>query len=569
MTEKVDPKPVSEHISTDFIRRQVKEDLQTGYFNGVVQTRFPPEPNGYLHIGHMKAIATDFGVAEEYGGKCNLRFDDTNPVKEETEFVDSMMEDIRWMGFEWNQVLYTSDYFGQLYEWAKQLITDGKAYVDDLSADEMRTYRGTLTEPGKNSPYRDRSVEENLDLFTRMKVGEFPDGLRVLRAKIDMSSPIINMRDPVMYRILHATHHRTGDEWCIYPMYDWAHGQSDAIEGVTYSLCSLEFVNHRPLYDWFLENLGIHHPRQMEFARLEMNYTITSKRKLRRLVEEGVVSGWDDPRMITVRGMRRRGYTAVSLRNFIDSVGLSTANSTVDLGMLEHAIRDDLNTHTPRAMGVIRPLKLIVSNYPANQEEWFDVPNYPQNKENPEQRKIPFSKELYIEASDFLEDAPRKFFRLTVGREVRLLGAYLVTCTDFVKDEAGNVVEVHCTYDPETKGGNAVNGRKVKGTIHWVSAPHAVTAEVRLYDRLFNAENPNIIAEGKDFTANLNPDSLQIVETAMLEPSLANATVGDRFQFMRVGYFIKDLDSTLEKPVFNRIITLRDTWAKLQKLQKK
>ncbi len=569
MTEKVDPKPVSEKDTpTDFIRRQVEEDLQTGHFGGVVQTRFPPEPNGYLHIGHIKAIAADFGVAEDYDGKCNLRFDDTNPVKEETEFVESIMDDIRWMGYKWDKLLYASDYFSQLYEWAIQLIKDGKAYVDDLSADEIREYRGTLTEPGKNSPYRDRSVAENLDLFERMKKGEFEDGSRVLRAKIDMSSPIINLRDPVMYRILHAEHHRTGDEWCIYPMYDWAHGQSDSIEGVTYSLCSLEFVNHRPLYDWFLENLGIHHPRQIEFARLELNYTITSKRKLRRLVEEGYVSGWDDPRMITIRGMRRRGYTPEALRNFIDSVGMAKANSIVDLSMLEYAIREDLNIRTPRAMAILRPLKVIITNYPEDQEEWFEVPNYPQDRNNEETHKIPFSRELYIEESDFMEDAPKKFFRFAPGREVRLLGAYLATCTDFVKDDDDNIIEIHCTYDPATKGGNALD-RKVKGTIHWVSVKHAVPTEVRLYDRLFDKENPSQVEEGQDFTANLNPNSLEIVESAMIEPSLAEAEVGDRFQFMRNGYFVKDVDSTAEKPVFNRIITLRDTWAKMQTLQKK
>ncbi len=567
MTQEVDLKSDAkkDDTSTDFIRRQVEEDLQSGHFGGVVQTRFPPEPNGYLHIGHIKAIAADFGVAEDYDGKCNLRFDDTNPIKEETEYVESIMEDIRWLGFEWDKLLYASDYFGQLYEWAIQLIKDGKAYVDDLSAEEIREYRGTLTESGKNSPYRDRSVEENLDLFARMKNGEFPDGTRVLRAKIDMSSPIINLRDPVMYRILHAEHHRTGDEWCIYPMYDWAHGQSDSIEGITYSLCSLEFVNHRPLYDWFLDELGIHHPRQMEFARLELNYTITSKRKLRKLVEEGYVTGWDDPRMITVRGMRRRGYTAEALRNFVDNVGMAKANSTVDVSMLEYAIREDLNVHTPRAMAVLRPLKVIITNYPEEQEELFEIPNYPQDRENTDVRQVPFSREVYIDESDFMEDAPRKFFRLTPGREVRLLGAYLVTCTDFVKDDEGNVVEVHCTYDPETKGGNAVDGRKVKGTIHWVSAKHAVPAEIRLYDRLFLTENPNETEDGQDFTANLNPNSLAVVSNAMLEPGLGEATVMDRFQFMREGYFVKDEDSTPEKPVFNRTITLRDTWAKMQK----
>jgi len=461
--------------------------------------------------------------------------------------------------------LYASDYFDQLYEWAVQLVKDGKAYVDDLSADEIREYRGTLTEPGKNSPYRERLIVENLDLFKRMKEGEFPDGSRVLRAKIDMRSPIINMRDPVMYRILHTEHHRTGDEWCIYPLYDWAHGQSDSIEGVTYSLCSLEFVNHRPLYDWFLAQLDIHHPRQLEFGRLGINYTITSKRKLRKLVEDGHVTGWDDPRMITLRGLRRLGYTAAGIRNFVNSVSLARSNSMVDFGMLEYAIREDLNKITPRAMAVLRPLRLVITNYPAEQEEWFDVPTYPQDKTNTETRKVPFSKELIIEQSDFMEEAPRRFFRLTLGREVRLYGAYFVTCTKAVKDDDGNVVEIHCTYDPETRGGNAADGRRVKGTIHWLSAQHALPAEIRLYDRLFNKENPDEAPEGQDFTANLNPNSLEIIEEALLEPGLGEAEAGDRFQFMRQGYFAKDLDSTPDKPIFNRTITLRDTWAKLQK----
>lgn len=564
MSEHVEAEDTAVEEPKDFIRKQVEEDMDTGYFGGNVRTRFPPEPNGYMHIGHVRAISTDFDIALEYGGKCNLRFDDTNPVKEETEFVEAIKEDIRWLGYEWDQVLFASDYFDQLYEWAVQLIKEGKAYVDDLSPDEIREYRGTLTEPGKNSPYRDRSVAENLDLFERMKDGEFPDGSRVLRAKIDMSSPIINLRDPVMYRILHAEHHRTGDKWCIYPMYDWAHGQSDSIEEVTYSLCSLEFVNHRPLYDWFLEQLDIHHPRQLEFGRLGINYTLTSKRKLRRLVEEGYVNGWDDPRMITLRGLRRLGYTPTGIHNFVQSVSLARSNSMVDFSMLEHAIREDLNKITPRAMAVLRPLRLVVTNYPEGQEEWFDVTNYPQDKENPETRQVPFSKELYIEESDFMEDAPRKFFRLAPGREVRLYGAYLVTCTNAVKDEAGNIVEIHCTYDPETKGGNAPDGRKVKGTIHWLSAQHAVSAEIRLYDRLFNKEDPDDAPEGQDFTANINPNSLEIVEGAWLEPSLADAEIGDRFQFMRQGYFSKDPDSTPDKPVFNRTITLRDTWAKMQ-----
>lgn len=569
MNERVDENETAVE-SLDFIRRQVEEDLESGHFGGAVQTRFPPEPNGYLHIGHLKAIVTDFGVAEDYNGKCNLRFDDTNPVKEDTEYVEGIMDDIRWMGFEWDQLLYASDYFGQLYEWAIQLIKDGKAYVDDLSADEIRDYRGTLTEPGKNSPYRDRPIEENLDLFQRMKKGEFPDGSRVLRAKIDMASPIINLRDPVMYRILHASHHRTGDEWCIYPMYDWAHGQSDSIEGITYSLCSLEFVNHRPLYDWFLDQLGVHHPRQMEFGRLGINYTITSKRKLRRLVEEGYVDGWDDPRMFTIRGMRRRGYTPEALRSFIESVGLAKANSTVDMAMLEYAIREDLNRHTSRAMAVLKPLRVVITNYSDDQEEWFEVPNYPQDKSNEEVRQIPFSKVIYVEQTDFMEEAPRKFFRLSPGREVRLLGAYLVTCTDVIRDDAGSVTEIHCTYDPATKGGNAVDGRKVKGTIHWISADHAVSAEVRLYDRLFTREDPEEVdEEGQDFTSNINANSIEIIPEALLESSLAEAAVGDRFQFMRQGYFIKDSDSTPEKPVFNRTITLRDTWAKVRKKNKK
>jgi glutaminyl-tRNA synthetase len=550
--------------SLDFIRKQVVEDLQSGHFGGVVQTRFPPEPNGYLHIGHVKAICVDFGVAADYGGACNLRFDDTNPVKEETEFVDSIMEDIRWLGFTWDNLLYASDYFGQLYDWAVQLIQDGKAYVDDLSAEEIRAYRGTLTEPGKNSPFRDRSVEENLDLFERMKNGEFPDGTRVLRAKIDMASPIINLRDPVMYRILHEAHHRTGNEWCIYPMYDWAHGQSDSIEGITYSLCSLEFVNNRPLYDWFLDQLGIHHPRQIEFARLELTYTITSKRKLRKLVEEGYMKGWDDPRMPTVRGMRRRGYPAAALRNLIDLTGVSTANSTVDVSMLEFAVREELNKVARRAMAVLRPLRVVVTNYPEGQEEWFDIPTYPQDKENSAVHQAPFSRELYIEQEDFMEDAPSKFFRLTPGREVRLLGAYLVTCTDVVKDANGNITEIHCTYDPETRGGNAADGRKVKGTIHWISAAHAVPTEVRLYDRLFANPDPEDVPEGQDFTINLTPNSLEVLENAMLEPFLADAPVGEAFQFMRQGYFAKDPDSTAEKSVFNLTITLRDTWAKVQ-----
>ena len=563
MTEKVDPIPTK----TDFIRKTINKDLETGYFNGVVHTRFPPEPNGYLHIGHLKAISTDFGIAEDYGGQCNLRFDDTNPIKEETEFVEAIMDDIHWLGYDWeDRLFYASDYFQQLYDWAVQLIKDGKAYVDDLSADEIREYRGTLTEPGKNSPYRDRSIEENLDLFERMRQGEFPDGARVLRAKIDMASPNIVMRDPVMYRILRTPHHRTGSEWPIYPMYDWAHGQSDSIEGITYSLCSLEFKNNRELYDWFLDQLGIHHPRQIEFGRLNVTYTLTSKRKLRRLVEEGWVNGWDDPRMPTIRGMRRRGYTPAALRNFMDMTGVSKANALVDFAMLEFAVREDLNRHTPRAMAVLRPLPLTIANYPDDQVEWFDVPNYPQDKSNPETRQVPFSKRIYVEQTDFMENAPRKFFRLAPGREVRLLGAYYVTCTDVIKDEEGNVVELLCTYDPESKGGRSPDGRKVKGTIHWVSAAHAVPAELRQYGVLFSKPNPDDVdEEGQDFLSNLNPNSLEILPDAMLEPALAEVEVGAPFQFMRQGYYVKDPDSTPEHPVFNLTVTLRDSWAKTQK----
>ncbi len=562
MTKNVDPIPTK----TDFIRKTINKDLETGYFNGVVHTRFPPEPNGYLHIGHLKAISTNFGVAEDYGGQCNLRFDDTNPVKEETEFVEAIMDDIHWLGYDWeDRLFYASDYFQQLYDWAVQLIKEGKAYVDDLSADEIREYRGTLTEPGKNSPYRDRSIAENLDLFERMRQGAFPDGSRVLRAKIDMAAPNVVMRDPVMYRILHTPHHRTGDEWPIYPMYDWAHGQSDSIEGITYSLCSLEFKNNRELYDWFLDQLDIHHPRQIEFGRLNVTYTLTSKRKLRRLVEDGWVNGWDDPRMPTIRGMRRRGYTPAALRNFMDMTGVAKANSLVDFAMLEFAVREDLNRQTPRAMAVLRPLPLTITNYPDDQTEWFDVPNYPQDKSNPETRQVPFSKHIYVEQSDFMEDAPRKFFRLTPGREVRLLGAYYVTCRDVIKDEAGNVVELLCTYDPESRGGNSPDGRKVKGTIHWVSAAHAVPAELRQYDVLFSKPDPEEVAEGQDFLSNLNPNSLEILSDAMLEPSLADAETGSRFQFMRQGYYVKDPDSTPEHPVCNLTVTLRDSWAKAQK----
>lgn len=550
---------------SNFIRTIIDEDNESGKFQGRVHTRFPPEPNGRLHIGHAKSICLNFGLGEDYGGKTNLRFDDTNPAKEKQEYIDAIIGDVKWLGYEWEgEVLYASDYFDQLYDWAVKLIKDGKAYVDDLSQDEIREYRGTLTEPGKNSPYRDRSVQENLDLFERMKKGEFGEGEKVLRAKIDMTSPIINLRDPVMYRILHDEHPRTGKEWCIYPMYDWAHGQSDSIEGITHSICTLEYVNHRPLYDWFLENLEIYHPQQIEFARLNLTHTIMSKRKLLRLVEDGVVNGWDDPRMPTISGLRRRGFTPASIRNFCEMIGVARADNMVDYAMLEYAIRDDLNKHAPRAMAVTRPLKLTITNYPDDYVEEFDIPTYPQDKENSETRVVPFSKEVYIEQEDFMEDAPRKFYRLSEGREVRLLGAYLVTCDEVVKDESGEVIELKCTYDPESRGGNAPDGRKVKGTIHWVSAEHAVDAELRLYNPLFSVEEPD--AEG-DFMDFINPDSLEIV-AAKVEPNLAEAKPGQQFQFMRQGYFVADHeDHTPEKPIFNRTVTLRDSWAKVKKKQ--
>jgi glutaminyl-tRNA synthetase len=552
--------------SKDFIRTRIDEDNASGRFGGRVHTRFPPEPNGYLHIGHTKSILLNYGIADEYGGKFNLRFDDTNPTKEEEEYVNSIIEDVRWLGADFeDRLFFASDYFPELYAWAIQLIQEGKAYVDDLSAEEIREYRGTLTEPGRNSPYRDRSVEENLDLFQRMKEGEFPDGSRVLRAKIDMASPIINLRDPVLYRILHESHHRTGEEWCIYPMYDWAHGQSDSIEGITHSICTLEFENHRPLYDWLLDNLGIYHPQQIEFAKLYLTYTVMSKRNLIRLVKEGYVDGWDDPRMPTVSGMRRRGYTPEALKDFTDRIGVSKANSTVEFGMLEFSIREDLNQSSPRAMAVLEPLKVTIENYPDEVVEEFSVPTYPQDKRMKETRIVPFSKEIYIERSDFMEDPPGKYFRLAPGREVRLLGAYYITCTDFVKDDQGNVVELICSYDPESQGGNSPDGRKVKGTIHWVSAAHAFTGEVRLFDRLFTRENPyEVDEEGQDFISNLNTDSLTIIKDAKMEPGLAEAQAGDHFQFMRQGYFFVDpLDSEPGKPVFNRTVTLRDTWEKI------
>jgi len=553
---------------TNFIRDMFIEDVRTKKFgDATIQTRFPPEPNGYLHIGHAKAICLDFGLADEFGGKTNLRFDDTNPEKEETEYVDSIMEDVRWLGFEWDGLYYASDYFDQLYEWALQLIRTGKAYVDDLTAEQVREYRGNLTEPGKDSPYRNRSVEENLDLFQRMRAGEFPDGSRTLRAKIDMASPNLNMRDPVMYRIVHAEHHRTGDKWCIYPMYDYAHGQSDSIERVTHSMCTLEFEDHRPLYNWFIQQLGIFPSQQTEFDRLNLTYTLLSKRRLLQLVQEGRVKAWDDPRMPTLSGIRRRGYTPEALRNFCAAVGVSKTSGKTELAMLEHFVREDLNKRAPRAMAVLRPLKVVIDNYPENQVEEIELVN---NPEDPAAgtRKVPFSRALYIEQDDFRETPPKQYFRLSPGREVRLRGGYFITCTSVVKDGKGEVVEVHCTYDPATRGGNAPDGRKVKATIHWVSASHAAGAEVRLYDNLFTKENPNEIEEGQDFTANLNPHSLQVLTGCKLEPSLANAAAGSRYQFERLGYFCVDPDSSPGKPVFNRTVALKDTWAKIEKGQR-
>jgi glutaminyl-tRNA synthetase len=557
MTERVSPPP------TDFIREAVIEDLQAGRFDHV-HTRFPPEPNGYLHIGHAKAITIDFGIARDFGGKCNLRFDDTNPVKEDVEYVDAIMEDIRWLGYDWeDRLFYASDYFEQLYQWALELIKKGKAYVDDLSADEIREYRGTLTEAGQPSPYRERTVAENLDLFERMRAGEFPDGSRVLRAKIDMASGNMNLRDPVMYRILHAEHHRTGDDWCIYPMYDYAHGQSDSIESITHSLCSLEYEDHRPLYEWFLEQLEIYAPRQIEFARLNLNYTVMSKRKLLRLVKEGHVRGWDDPRMPTLSGLRRRGYTPEAIQDFCARIGVGKNDSVIDIALLEHCLREDLNQHAPRRMAILKPLKVVIDNYPEDQVDELEAIN------NPEQpaagvRKVSFSKVLYIEQDDFREEPPPKYFRLAPGREVRLRYAYFLTCTGFVKDEqTGEIVELHCTYDPATRGGDAPDGRKVKATLHWVSAAHAVDGEVRLYDRLFKDPNPEATDEGGEFIANLNPESLEVLQGCKLEPSLAEAAPGERFQFERQGYFCVDLDSKAEKLVFNRTVSLKDSWSKI------
>ena len=551
----------------DFIRTIIDEDIANGKNDGRVHTRFPPEPNGYLHIGHAKSICLNFGIAQEYGGLCNLRFDDTNPSKEDVEYVDSIQDDIRWLGFDLeDRLYYASDYFEQMYQYAVQLVKNGKAFVCDLSADEMREYRGTLTEPGKNSPYRDRSIEENLDLFERMRAGEFPDGARTLRAKIDMSSPNMNMRDPIIYRIVHESHHNTGDEWCIYPMYDFAHGIEDSIEEITHSICTLEFEDHRPLYDWFLDELGVFHPQQIEFARLNLNYTVMSKRKFIKLVQEGHVRGWDDPRMVTISGIRRRGYTPSSIRRFAERVGVAKNNSVIDMALLEHTIRDELNDSAPRVMAVLRPLKVVITNYPEGKTEEFDVQDFPHDAERDQVRTVPFSREVFIEADDFMEEPPKKFFRLAPGQEVRLMGAYYITCDEVVKDEEGNVVELHCTYDPESRGGTTPDGRKVRGTLHWVSAVHGLKAEVRLYDKLFLVENPNKAPEGQDFTAHLNPDSLKVLTGCMVEPGLATATLDDRFQFIRHGYFCLDSgDSKPDALVFNRTVSLRDTWAKMEK----
>ena len=554
----------------NFIREIIEEDLKEGKNEGRVHTRFPPEPNGYLHIGHAKSICLNFGLAAEYGGLYNLRFDDTNPSKEDVEYVDSIMEDVRWLGFDWeDRLFYASDYFEKLYEYAVQLIKNGKAYVCDLSADEIREYRGTLTQPGQNSPYRERSVEENLDMFERMRQGEFPDGSRTLRAKVDMASPNLNMRDPVMYRILRASHHRTGDKWCVYATYDWAHGQSDSIEGITHSICTLEFEDHRPLYDWFIDQLGIFHSQQIEFARLNLSYTIMSKRMLLGLVQEGHVGGWDDPRMPTISGLRRRGYTPESIRDFCERIGVAKRESTVDIALLEHCLREDLNKRAPRVMVVLRPLRLVIDDYPEDQVEELDAVN---NPEDPSKgtRKVPFSRVLYVEKEDFREDPPKKWFRLAPGREVRLKHAYYVTCTDVVKDEkTGEVVELHCTYDPESRGGWTKDERKVRGTLHWVSAAHSFPVEARLYEHLFTKEDPNDVEEGMDFKSNLNPKSLETLTSCHAEPSLKDAEPGSRFQFLRQGYFCVDtVDSTPDALVFNRTATLRDTWAKIEKALK-
>ncbi|HET6420741.1 MAG TPA: glutamine--tRNA ligase/YqeY domain fusion protein [Geobacteraceae bacterium] len=561
--KKNDNIPAEVAAPTNFIRNIIDEDLQSGKHKNIV-TRFPPEPNGYLHIGHAKSICINFGLARDYKGRCHLRFDDTNPIKEETEYVETIKDTVRWLGFDWGEHLYyASDYFAQLYRWAEELIEKGQAYVDDLTADQIREYRGTLTEPGKESPYRNRAVDENLDLFKRMRAGEFPDGSRVLRAKIDMASPNMNMRDPVMYRILHATHPHTGDDWCIYPMYDYTHGESDSIEGITHSICTLEFEDHRPLYDWFIDQLGIYHPQQIEFARLNLTYTVMSKRKLLELVRDGYVSGWDDPRMPTLVGMRRRGYTPESIRNFCERIGVGKNDSWIDMGILEESVREDLNESAPRVMCVLRPLRVVIDNYPENSEEEFDAANHP-SKPEMGSRKVPFSRVVYIERDDFMEDPPKGYFRLSPGREVRLRYAYVVKCIGLVRDEkTGEVVEVRCTYDPESRGGSTPDGRKIKGTIHWVSASHSIEAEVRLYDRLFSVPNPGSEKNGADWKDSLNPASVEILSSCRLEPGLAGAVPESRFQFERQGYFCVDSkDSRAGSPVFNRTVTLRDSWAK-------
>ncbi len=551
----------------DFIRVAVTDDLKAGRYSRV-HTRFPPEPNGYLHIGHAKAMCIDFGIAAEFGGQCNLRFDDTNPVKEEVEYVESIQQDIRWLGFDWeDRLYYASDYFERLYEYAVTLIKKGKAYVCDLSADDIREYRGTLTEPGKESPYRNRTVEDNLDLFARMRAGEFPDGSRTLRAKIDMASGNINLRDPVMYRIIHAPHHRTGDAWCVYPMYDFAHGQSDSIEGITHSLCSLEYEDHRPLYNWYLDALEIYRPRQIEFARLNVSFTVLSKRKLLRLVQGGHVKGWDDPRMPTLSGLRRRGYTPEAIRDFCDRIGVAKKDSMVDIALLEHCLREDLNKRAPRVMGVLKPLRVMIENYPEGRVEEVAAVNNPEDP-SAGTRTVPFSRVLYIEQDDFRENPPPKYYRLAPGREVRLRYAYLLTCVGVVKDAQGDVVELKCTYDPATRGGDAPDGRKVKATIHWVSAAHAVPARVRLYDRLFVKEDPDDVDGGQDFLANLNPDSLEVLTGCWVEPSLAESKPGSIYQFERQGYFCVDPDAAKGSLVFNRAVSLKDQWARIERAQR-
>ncbi len=552
-------------VRRDFIRDIIDEDNRTGKWGGRVVTRFPPEPNGYLHIGHAKSICLNFGIAAQYGGRCHLRFDDTNPTKEEQEYVDSILGDVRWLGWDWGQHLYfASDYFQQMYDWAIQLVKVGKAFVCDQTAEQVREFRGTLTQPGRESPYRNRSIEENLDLFTRMQKGEFPDGSRTLRAKIDVAHPNLNMRDPVMYRILHADHHRTGGKWCIYPMYDWAHGLEDSVEQITHSICTLEFENHRPLYDWFLDALGIYHPQQIEFARLNLTYTVMSKRKLLRLVQDRLVSGWDDPRLPTISGMRRRGYSPEAIRYFCQVIGINKFNSTVDMALLEHCIRETLNKTSPRVMAVLHPLKVVIENYPEGQVEWMDAVN---NPEDPAagSRKVPFGRVLYLEQEDFMENPPKKFFRLSPGKEVRLRYAYFITCREAIKDAAGNVIELRCTYDPATRGGDAPDGRKVKATLHWVAAEQAINAEVRLYESLFTKENPDDVPEGQDFTAGINPKSLEVLTGCKVEPSLKDALPLSRIQFERLGYFCVDSDSSENRLVFNRTVTLKDTWAKIQK----